>query len=68
MAKEPDNLVLQLLREMRGEVAALRESAEEHSELFKALRKDIRDWQETTASGSKLIGAECPSRFSWASI
>ena len=50
MAKEPDNLVLQLLREMRGEVAALRESAEEHSELFKALRKDIRDWQETTAT------------------
>jgi septal ring factor EnvC (AmiA/AmiB activator) len=50
MAKEPDNLVLQLLREMRGEIAALRESAEEHSELFKALRKDIRDWQETTAT------------------
>ena len=48
MAKEPDSLVLQLLREMRGEIAALRESAEEHSELFKALRKDIRDWQETT--------------------
>ena len=50
MAKEPDSLVLQLLREMRGEIAALRESAEEHSELFKALRKDIRDWQETTAT------------------
>ena len=50
MAKEPDSLVLQLLREMCGEIAALRESAEEHSELFKALRKDIRDWQETTAT------------------
>jgi NTP pyrophosphatase (non-canonical NTP hydrolase) len=50
MAKEPDSLVLQHLREMRGEITALRESAEEHSELFKALRKDTRDWQETTAT------------------
>ncbi|MFZ0206057.1 MAG: hypothetical protein WAL59_08065 [Roseiarcus sp.] len=62
MAEEPDSLVLQLLREMRREIAALSESAEEHSELFKALRKDIRDRQETRT----LIGAECPSRFSWA--
>ena len=68
MAEEPDSLVLQLLREMRGEIAVLRESAEEHSELFKALRKDIRDWQETTASGLTLIRAECPSRYSWASV
>ena len=68
MAEEPDGLVLQLLREMRGEISALRESAKEHSELFAALRKDIRDWQETTVSGLTLIGAECPSRFSWVSI
>ena len=46
MAEEPDSPVLQHLREMRGEIAALRESAEEHSELFKASRKDTRDWQE----------------------
>jgi hypothetical protein len=51
-AREPDSLVLQLLREMRGEIAALRESASEHSELFKALRKDTRDWQETIATAS----------------
>ena len=50
MAEEPESLVLQLLRERCGEIAALRESAEEHSELFEALRKDIRDWQETTAT------------------
>jgi hypothetical protein len=68
MAEEPESLVLQLLRERRGEIAALRESAEKHSELFEALRKDIRDWQETIASGLTLIGAECPSRFSWASV
>jgi len=52
MAREPDSVVLQLLREMRGEIAALRESASEHSELFKALRKDVRDWQETIATAS----------------
>ena len=56
MAKEPDSLVLQHLREMRGEIVALRESAEEHSELFKALRKDIRDWQETTATTATTAG------------
>ena len=66
MAEEPDSLVLQHQREMRGEIAALRD--EEHSELFKASRKDTRDWQETTASGLTSNGAECPSRFSWASI
>ena len=64
MAKEPDSLVLQLPREMRSEIAALRESAEEHSDLFKALRKDIREWQETLT----LIVAERPSGFSWVSI
>jgi septal ring factor EnvC (AmiA/AmiB activator) len=52
MAKETDNLVLKLLREMRGDVAVLRERADEHSEEFKALRKEIRDWQETTATAS----------------
>jgi septal ring factor EnvC (AmiA/AmiB activator) len=52
MAKETDNLVLKLLREMRGDVAVLRERADEHSEEFKALRKEIRDWQEPTATAS----------------
>jgi hypothetical protein len=48
MAEEPEGFVLQLVRERRGENAALRESVEEHSELLK--------------------GAECPSRYSWASV
>ncbi len=52
MAKEPDNLILTLLREMRGDLATLRERADEHSAEFKALRKQITDWQETTATAS----------------
>ncbi|MBI3274725.1 MAG: hypothetical protein HYZ60_01955, partial [Methylocystis sp.] len=28
------------------------ERSEEHSEQFKALRKEIRDWQETTATAT----------------
>jgi hypothetical protein len=68
MAEEPVSLVLQLLRERRGEIAALRESVEDHSELLEALRKDIRDRQATTVSGLMLIRAECASRFSWASV
>ncbi len=68
MAEEPDSLVLQLLCEMRGEIAALRESAQQHSDLLEALRKDIRDWQETSASALALIGAERPSRYPRASI
>ncbi|HEX3493788.1 MAG TPA: hypothetical protein VHT48_00225 [Methylocella sp.] len=32
MANEPENLVLELLREMRGDIVVLRERAEEHSE------------------------------------
>jgi hypothetical protein len=32
MANEPENLVLELLREMRGDIVVLGERAEEHSE------------------------------------
>ena len=52
MPKEPDDLVLTLLREMRGDVAVLRERADEHSEELRALRKQIHDWQETTATAT----------------
>jgi septal ring factor EnvC (AmiA/AmiB activator) len=52
MPKEPENLVLTLLREMRGDVAILRERADEHSEELRALRKQIHDWQETTATAT----------------
>jgi hypothetical protein len=52
MPKEPENLVLTLLREMRGGVAILRERADEHSQELRALRKPIHDWQETTATAT----------------
>ena len=52
MLKEPENLVLTLLREMRGDVAVLRERADEHSEELRALRKQIYDWQGTTATAT----------------
>ena len=52
MPKEPENLVLELLREMRGDIAILRERADEHSEELRALRGQIRDWQETTATAT----------------
>ena len=52
MSEEPENLVLKLLREMRGDVAILRELADEHSEEFRALRRQIHDWQETTATAT----------------
>ena len=50
MPQEPENLVLQVMREMRSDVAILRERADEHSEELRALRKQIHDWQETTAT------------------
>jgi septal ring factor EnvC (AmiA/AmiB activator) len=51
MAKEPDNLVLELLREMRGDVRTLRERSEEHADELRKIRKEIHSWQETTATG-----------------
>jgi len=52
MSTEPENLVLTLLREMRGDVVVLRERADEHSEELRALRRQIHDWQETTATAT----------------
>jgi septal ring factor EnvC (AmiA/AmiB activator) len=52
MPEEPGNLVLELLREMRGDVAILRERADEHNEELRALRRQIHDWQETTATAT----------------
>ena len=50
MANEPDNLVLELLREMRSDMRSLRDQAEIHSEQLKNIRKDMHEWQETTAT------------------
>ncbi|MBV9289210.1 MAG: hypothetical protein JO288_15575 [Hyphomicrobiales bacterium] len=52
MPREPDNLVLTLLREIRSDIGVLREHADEHSEGLRALRTQIRDWQETTATAT----------------
>ena len=52
MAKEPENLILTLLREMRGDLATLQNRADENTADLKALRKQIQDWQETTATAT----------------
>lgn len=52
MPKEPENLALTLLHEMRDDVAVLRERVDDHSEELRALRKQIYDWQETTATAT----------------
>jgi hypothetical protein len=51
MAEEPDNLVLKMLREMREALQDVREKVYEHDRRFDELRKQIEDWQETTAAG-----------------
>ena len=50
MAERPDNLVLELLRELRSEVRILRDQGEMQSEQLKNIRKDMHEWQETTAT------------------
>ncbi len=52
MAKAPQDLTLTILREIRGDVAHLRERADQTTAELKALRKGIRDWQETTATAT----------------
>jgi hypothetical protein len=51
MAKEPDSLILRLLREMRSDMVVIRERADEHAEELRAFRKEIH-WQETTATAA----------------
>lgn len=50
MADEPDNLILSLLREIRGKLDEHTELHEEHRRSFAELKKQIEDWQETTAT------------------
>ncbi len=51
MAKEPDSLILELLRDMRSDMRVLRERSEEHSGELKKIRKEMHNWQETTSTG-----------------
>ena len=52
MAKEPDNLVLKLLREMRIDQGAMREDVRDLRVEMTAMRKDLHDWQETVATAA----------------
>jgi hypothetical protein len=62
MPKEPENLVLNLLREMRGDVSILRERADEHSEELRALCRQIHDWSGDDRRGDRLCDAR---QHSW---
>jgi hypothetical protein len=52
MAKEPDSLILTLLRELRAEQGATREDIRDLRDQMMQMRKDMRDWQETTATAT----------------
>jgi len=52
MAKAPHDLTTTILREIRGDLTHLRERADENTAELKALRKQIHDWQETTATAT----------------
>ena len=51
MAKEPDNLVLKMLREMREALQDVRSKVYQHDSRFAELHNAIEDWKETTATG-----------------
>jgi hypothetical protein len=55
MAKEPDNLVLTMLREMRETLQDVKNKVYEHDGRFADLRKSIEDWQETTSTGTGFV-------------
>lgn len=50
MAKEPDNLVLKLLREMRDGQKKMQAVLDKHSEEFKKLHREILEWKQTSAA------------------
>jgi septal ring factor EnvC (AmiA/AmiB activator) len=56
MAKEPDNLVLKLLREIRAEQGEMRDDMRGLRDQMSAMQKEMTDWQETisTAAGSAM--------------
>ena len=50
MASEPEDLTLRYLREMRETLAELKQGQQKHDHSIESLRKEIHDWQETTAT------------------
>jgi predicted nucleic acid-binding Zn-ribbon protein len=50
MSKEPDDLILKMLREMRAERGDVREGVSDLNEKFGAMRKEIREGQEAIAT------------------
>ncbi len=58
MAEEPDNMVLQLLREIRGTLAEHSRFHAEHRQAFAELRDDIREANSNAAyaAGFALLG------------
>jgi hypothetical protein len=52
MAKEPDNLVLKLLREMRASIDDLRVDSKEMKAGFQEMREEMQAWQGTVASAA----------------
>jgi uncharacterized coiled-coil protein SlyX len=52
MAKAPQDLTLTILREIRGDVAHLRERSDQTTAELKGLREEIRDRQETTVTAT----------------
>lgn len=60
MAYEPDHLVLKMLREMREVLQEGRTKVYEHDQRFDELKKQIEEWQETTATG---VGFAAPANL-----
>jgi ubiquinone biosynthesis protein UbiJ len=52
MAREPDNLVLTLLREIRDTQKDHSRLLNQHSEEFSRLNTKMEEWQETTATAA----------------
>lgn len=50
MAKQPDNLVLDILREIRADIRGLREESIRHGDELQSICQAMNDWQETTAT------------------
>ncbi|NNM72348.1 hypothetical protein [Enterovirga aerilata] len=56
MADEPENIVLRLLREIRDTQDKHSALLEDHSRQFKEIRRELHDWQETTATTLGFAG------------
>ena len=52
MAKAPEDITVAILRESRGDLARLRERADQTTAELKVLTRQIHDWQETTATAA----------------